>query len=967
MPHSARTTAFAVAMVLSVLAWFAGGTAPSSTRPGLPPDHGPRLAQRSLIQQPGLAPGLDWRPLAAMDPEPGLSKKQLKKLSKLAKKHAKRAATVQTAHVDHFVAATALEAASAVLAELEADERSTPKQLKKAKYAIKKATKALKAAKKKEKTSGQKLEAVRANILGLDPDFFEQSEPLLGTPIDTPVLVQEALPAGAQGEDRTAAVATFGLPFSQQQAVPVIAGRPGLAVVGSNLYQFRVLDTWPEGTARWVLCDIATDVQAGSIRGGMTVVSGVGASNQAPLATLSNKKILLDTGVLQVIVRTKKFNLFDSVTLGGKLVGLSGGLAGVTGRGAGGEPLTPTQTVVVIEENGPARAVVRADGVLEQPGGKNVLPFTCRITARRGSAQLEVTFTVRNSSFGLAQHTVVQSIELSTDLKLTGERRATVAGHAGETKGLLAPNQTSYANIFQAYTVGTTSGAEGAQFLPHLKKSPGAGLDFDHEGYQVVLDGQLVQALGEKKEFPTHGYLNLRGKNAGVTVGIRNMQAMWPASLQALGNGTVSAGIFPDLNPDPYTFAWRQHESRSVMFAFHGPDSVEPGVEAARFDYPVSGRAADYGHYDRAGVFPYELLTSAEHEQALALMGIDHAIVPKNASLIVTRYLYKGTTGGTNNNASIENSLGGAWLRYGLGGSYLNALDLALYKSEWQIQRSTDFPDALDPGPGNNVPHSTGFAGDDEHRYREGIILAYYLTGDPRYAGAMFDEAEVLHDISVWPHERSMYQTLRAMAYVAEFTGDNTLTNIMKARLNYFLSPTVDVDHATSGFGWETAPGVGQRGYYVNSSDNKNEKPPGENFQGRGFISASLGPLALFHVARVLPDSDPIQAAVRNRLKDLALWTREELFPGHPDPAQMRLAYSYAVSLKQVTKWENVDFHPILMGMAEAYRDTGDIAFLKKGYQQLRAAEAHGDLYRWNTRLDVQHFLSVVRDLILGL
>ena len=37
----------------------------------------------------------------------------------------------------------------------------------------------------------------------------------------------------------------------------------------------------------------------------------------------------------------------------------------------------------------------------------------------------------------------------------------------------------------------------------------------------------------------------------------------------------------------------------------------------------------------------------------------------------------------------------------------------------------------------NQLPHSTGFQGDDEHRYREGIIDAYWLTGDERFKEAI--------------------------------------------------------------------------------------------------------------------------------------------------------------------------------------------------------------------------------------
>ena len=59
--------------------------------------------------------------------------------------------------------------------------------------------------------------------------------------------------------------------------------------------------------------------------------------------------------------------------------------------------------------------------------------------------------------------------------------------------------------------------------------------------------------------------------------------------------------------------------------------------------------------------------------------------------------------------------------------------------------------------------------------------------------------------------------------------------------------------------------------------------------------------------------------------------------------------------------------HPIHMGMAAAFEDTGDTEYLVRGIEQLEAAYyqekgAYGyehDMYKFDGHLDVQHFLSV--------
>ncbi len=886
---------------------------------------------------------------------------------KLLKKHAKRVLSLQAAQVDLVAALTAKSVASTdLLALLAQTPPAAKKVVKKAKAQLIKAGKVEKKALARVAKRQKKLQLVVAKIVAIDPTYFDGQVPTTGGVIDVPIILQEALPDDLVGVDRPEGVATFGLPFAMTDAVPVVAGRPALGIVGSDVWQFRTLDTWPDGSARWVLCDVQASVVADQALTGLSVVAGPGEAGGPPIGMQSQSKILLNTGPLQAIVRTKGFNLFHSVTVDGEVVIHDYTATGIVARGGAGESLAPGKnTAVWLEENGPARAVVRADGTLYDSNGKGHLDFTCRIIARRGSRDVEVVFTVRNASIDRPQHAVLDAIALVARVRSFGQPTVSASTHLGPVTQPLQPSADSTAVLYQAYSSAKTSGLGGAQYLPHLPTNPANNKVFLQQGYQLEIDGVKLNALGYENGYPQHAWLDLSGDSAGLTVGIQHMAYQWPAALEARGDGTVVVGLFPAQNPTPFTFVWRQHESRGAVFSFHGNSGADLSLPTRHLDVPLSGRAADYAHYDRAGVFPYDLLTESEHEQAYTLMGLKHVIVPDNPDLNIPRYLYKGTTGGSNNQAGIEIALGGDWLRSGVGGHYLNALSLALYKTEWQIRRSDDFSDPDDPGASNDeIPHSTGHFSDDEHRYREGIALAYYLTGDGRFRDALFDEAEILPGVSIWAHERSMYQTLRALAYVSEFTRDASLLQEVTDRLAYIATPIIDIKTATSGFGWEASPGQGARGYYVNSSDNKNEKPAGENFQARGFISASLGPLGYFHAARALPPGNPWLAVSRGRMQDLSRWTMKELFPSLPNPVDQRLVYSYAVSLQQVTNWENTDFHPILLGMAESWRDTGDAGFLLKGVEQIRAAAAHGDLSRWDTRLDVQHFLSAYREFV---
>ena len=934
-----------------------------------------------LLPVQGAPASLDHRDRSAsadVDPETQAEIDAL--LEKVAKKEAK-IATKEAKLVE--VQAALAEAQLALLAALTMPE-TTPAELAAKQAAVKKAT-------KKVGKKLKKIEKLLGKIAALESqkDDFEQTiselqagdgdpgggDPGGGDPasvVSVPLLVQEVLAAGEAGLKRLDACATFGIPFAEGE-VPQADDRPALAVANSETWQFRTLSEWPDGSVQWALVDAVTDVQAGGIVSALEITGGAGASDGAPVASVSGNTITLDTGVLQATVLKSGFNLFDTVVIDGTDVVVPHQSAGILGQSEDGQLVSPraTSLVVDIEENGPARAVVRVDGTLATLSGTDLIDFTCRITARAASADLQVDFTLRNASILRPQHVVLEGLSLVVRAQPGTGAQATFARHLGESVVSVPAGSSAY--LRQAYSSAPTTDVTGTgtNYLPPIPK-----LDSDtlaEEGYEFVVDGTTIWGLGDKTKYPAHGYVDLTGATGGVTLSQRQFPYFWPSCLEAWGNGDVVAGLWTERNIAPYTFCWRQHESRTVSFSFHKGPAPPPLQAARRLDAPVNGRAADYAQYDQAGVLPYRLLTLAQQNQAYALMGLAHAVDIVDDSLSVTRFLAAHNTGGSNNHDSIERRMGGEWLRHGHGGQWLNAMDLALYKSEWQILRSDDFEDIDDPGANNDeIPHSEAYEGDLEHRYRDGMVLAYWLTGDERLKDALFDEEEILSHVENLSQERSLYQTIRAQATVGRFTDSNTLRAELHEKLDYVLLPTLDIETVPSGFGWEAAPGEGDRHYFVNSTQNPGEKPPGENYVTRGFISASLGPLGYYHAYTWLGMDDEDAQAARLRLTDLAWYTRQELFPFFSNPADRHLVYAWAVTLQQVVTWESSDFHPILLGMAEAYKATGDGAFMAKGVEQIQAFAAHDqgpysdNMYLLDSRLDCQHFMAVFLDFATG-
>jgi hypothetical protein len=831
--------------------------------------------------------------------------------------------------------------------------------------------------------------------------------------------VVEVLPDNIAGGPRDLQVVTFGVPFSLDQDIQIDAdtGRPALRVIAGvtkdgskaaipSIYQFKTVETWPStGAVRWALVDVLM-AGFGSNQTAPIIVTDDGTGVPPELegleiATDEGDTIRFQTGdpanntYLDFTISKTNFNLFKTVTVNQIAVVQDSSEVGVFGTDSLGGPLLPTDVTVTLEENGPCRAVAKVEGTLQDGALQRVIDFTLRIIARAGSNDVEVTFTARNAADPMVYppaHVQLGSIELGLTLALEaiqpgGDPTATIPTHDPGTptvvQGLPADDSTAF--LYMAQTSATVNGLS-MSYVPHIPKQNGSDTELVDQGYQISLLGVDQHSLGNKNEYPTYGFLNLRNALGGVTVFERQMQFLWPGAIEATGDGRVIAGVFTKQNAAGYSFLWQQHESRTVVFSFHRGPMPEPYAIAHSYEFPLAARVTDYEHYRDSGVFPYRLVTQAQSEEALAKMNIPYTFNVENRDQEVLRYLFAKSTGGPNNFASIETLLAGEWLRHGMGGGLITALDQALWKCEWQIRRSDGWLDdqnLLNSGELEYVAvnegdftHTTGQFGDPEHRYREGIILAYYLTGDQRFRDAILDEAEVLKTIDItFEHERYMYRTNIAIARVFQFTvddpvafpapepdppkeegdkgggaidlgGDTALLQTLITRLEYFTenSPTSNISGVnlcvdTEGAGWATGPlGIlafvqdvpgglidGSRGYYVAKANFGS--PPGDEpvFKTRGFISSEFGPTSFYHAAKVLDPANPDHVDMlfnaRARMRDLTWYTFQELYPLQANPLTRKMVYEYWPCEQDLHELANDNFHPITMGMAETYLD----------------------------------------------
>lgn len=388
-----------------------------------------------------------------------------------------------------------------------------------------------------------------------------------GEALSVPIRVHEVLLQGIEGLDRKAGPVTVGIPFPDDAAVKEADGRPLLGLEGAGAYQFRTLARWRSGNVRWALADFQADCPAGKTAETVKVVRGTGKSAGVDLAVEKGEVISIDTGALQATVKKTGFNLFESVTVGGKAL-VGPGSKGIVCTGPGGKAYTGDMSEAIIEENGPARCVIRARGV-HHDGDERMLDYTVRMHFCKDKTLVKVVYVMRHSVWD-RQRGTVSIKDLSVHTRVKGATKFAVAKPDGAAKGEVGGNERI--RFFQ-----------GLSSFPYYSKPPG---DLAPAGWWIK-QGEKELAAGGADSSPDLAWLDLsREDGAGLAVGVRFATATWPKGLRALPDGTISAAVFPEENGFGYRIGYGVHHTVELAYLFHAEKTdVAPVMKA--FQYPL--------------------------------------------------------------------------------------------------------------------------------------------------------------------------------------------------------------------------------------------------------------------------------------------------------------------------------------------------------------------------------------------
>ena len=597
--------------------------------------------------------------------------------------------------------------------------------------------------------------------------------------------VQEAIYPGAStsGINRTQDPVTVGIPLPDSANINNISQ---LGLSGALVGQFRALGRWPSGNIKWLQVDTQTDLPAGGQSANIVLTQGTGNFGGDNLATDNGATITVSTGAATFTIKKANFNLIDQAVVNGQTLVTAGSSTGLAVVGpAPGSTVCPCSTTytssndpdstAVIEENGPVRVVIKATGQHKDASGNAYMRYTVRLHFYKNRSNVKVASQLQNADYG-ASHTSISaykgfaSYEARLTPSLASARSFSFGTSSSPVSGSFTGTENAY--LYQAYS-NSLEDCEwnGPDLRPqyslrsYIARTYVSGSTcstvwkYAQEGYQVV-HGNTAVSTGSRSQYPD-GWADLQDSSgAGIEVGIYQMAAYWPKSLQFMNGGTEARiGIWPDQSlfqggsGQQYFQSWPQYSIHTLYLNFHSSGASNPATAFHTFQYNLIARAPRV-QYSNSGVLPYVLGDPKEEDSYYKSLGMWCCITDNN-SPHAFRY-YGWTAGGGGNQSEFRWADLMLWVQRGHVGRYLNSANFYRFQTEQVFPRSdlngtspfhwrdVSIPPSNIDGGGfptinslnNNIGCDPGETQcgrnwiDDQHAHWYGMIDYYFMTGD---------------------------------------------------------------------------------------------------------------------------------------------------------------------------------------------------------------------------------------------
>jgi hypothetical protein len=615
-----------------------------------------------------------------------------------------------------------------------------------------------------------------------------------------PLTVREATYAnGISGVARTNGVFCQGVPIPQSANVTSTAV---LGLTGATAGQFRILATWDGSKAKWIeVCGVVASVSAGGTATVTLTDSGSGnfggsnlATDGTPIVVSTNGGTCGSGSAICFEVKKANHNGIDRVRIGATAVVASGSSDGFVVAGPdpaaaypGNVTCSPTSggtacttlyksrndaaSTCLIEKNGPVQAVLKCEGSHVDGAAHAYMKYTARYYFTKGSSAVKVTDELRNADYGTSNTFATaykghQGYELRTVPNISGTLNyaiggAVVSNGTGTVQtGTMTTSDSVY--LYQGRTNLLASNCSGANGC----------IDFTTDDGYVMKKNTSTLASGDSTKY-VEGWADISdASGVGVEIGLYQLSAFNPKSLE-FNNGTdVRIGIWPRENSKPYYQSWPQHAIHDLFLIYHASALSSLSSEFMKMQHYLVAYPG-IAYLNSTGCFPYPFVdptveskfystsfTSVMPDVSGFALPYFNDLGPgvNHLGLSAVRYWAWGQ-GSSNNQAEFRWANLLRFLQRGTPGRLAAALHWYRMQAEQSFPRSDGFNwrdktgeiDAAAATPiatsaNSSLAHrdwavgSSSYGNDSsQHTHWYGMMDAYYLTGDETLHDAIID------------------------------------------------------------------------------------------------------------------------------------------------------------------------------------------------------------------------------------